>query len=62
MQFHARVRNIVIFLSFLFTAILLYTSEMPVVVDNSVAVTTMSIQQNTFDPIHDLVNVTGARR
>jgi hypothetical protein len=34
---------------------------MPVVVDNSAAFTSLTISQNTFDPIHDEVNITAAR-
>lgn len=41
-------------------AIIMYTSERPVTVDNSAAFTSMSIQQSTFDPIHDSVNVTSS--
>jgi hypothetical protein len=40
------------------TAIIMYTSEMPVTIDNSAAFTSIQIQQSTFDPIHDAVNVT----
>lgn len=42
-------------------AILMYTSDMPVTVDNSAAFTSIQIQQSTYDPIHDSVNVTGTR-
>ena len=35
------------------------SSAMPVVIDNSVAFTSLSIQRNTFDPVRDLANVTG---
>jgi hypothetical protein len=39
----------------------MYTSEMPVTVDNSAAYTSIRIQQSTFDPIHDSVNITSTR-
>jgi hypothetical protein len=39
----------------------MYTSEMPVTVDNSAAYTSIQIQQSTFDPIHDSVNITSTR-
>jgi hypothetical protein len=47
-------------LSFL-AAMIMYTSEMPVTVDNSAAYTSIRIQQSTFDPIHDSVNITSTR-
>lgn len=39
-------------------AIIMYTSEVPVTVDNTAAFTSIQIKQSTFDPIHDSVNVT----
>ena len=44
----------------MFIAIIMYTSDMPVVIDNSKAFTSIEIKQNTFDPIHDSVNVTNS--
>jgi len=58
---YGRASNVVSKKLVVTTAILLYASDMPVVIDNGVAFTSLSIQQNTFDPIHDLVNVTGTR-
>jgi len=43
------------------TAVLVYSSEMPVVVTNKAAFTSIEVVQNSYDPIFDLINATTAR-
>jgi len=57
---YGRLSNVVTRELIVKTAIIMYTSTKPVRNTNGATYTSIVVTQNSFDPIHDLVNVSGS--